>query len=126
MSSSSRSLAERLKAQRLALGISQAQAARELDVARTAYRLWELEAARPSADRWRGLADWLGIPMTTLLAAEGLLPEDEHPRPGDFFHQAESVIDRSLREGIVNPIEAQQFLEISDRIQRRLPEDPPG
>ena len=74
-------LAQRLKAHRLSLGISQAQAARELEVARTAYRLWELEAARPSADRWSTLARWMGIPMTTLLAAEGLLSEDEGHGP---------------------------------------------
>jgi DNA-binding XRE family transcriptional regulator len=42
------SLAERLKQRREELGISQSQAARELDVARTAYRLWELEAAKPA------------------------------------------------------------------------------
>jgi transcriptional regulator with XRE-family HTH domain len=115
------SLAQRLRAHRAAMGISQAQAARELQVARTAYRLWELEAARPAADRWRGLADWLGISITTLLAAEGLMAEDEGQRQGDFFLQAETVIDRGLREGIVNTAEAKQFREISNRIQRGLP-----
>jgi anti-sigma regulatory factor (Ser/Thr protein kinase)/DNA-binding XRE family transcriptional regulator len=42
------SIADRLKQRREELGISQSQAARELDVARTAYRLWEMEAARPA------------------------------------------------------------------------------
>ena len=55
------SLAERLKSRREQLGISQAQAARELDVARTAYRLWEMEAAKPAPDRWRLISTWLGV-----------------------------------------------------------------
>ena len=59
-------LAARLRAHREERGISQSQAARELDVARTAYRLWEMEAARPAPDRWRLLARWLGVSMTTL------------------------------------------------------------
>src|SRR5262245_66517635 len=71
------SLAERLKARREVLGISQSQAARELEVARTAYRLWELEAARPAPDRWRLVARWLGVSMATLLLAEGLISQDE-------------------------------------------------
>lgn len=50
------SLGRRLKQRRAELGLSQAQAARELDVARTAYRLWEMEAAKPAPDRWRLLA----------------------------------------------------------------------
>ena len=45
-SSSVVSIAERLKQRREELGISQSQAARGLDVARTAYRLWEMEAAQ--------------------------------------------------------------------------------
>jgi transcriptional regulator with XRE-family HTH domain len=118
-------LAQRLKAHRLSRGISQAQAARELEVARTAYRLWELEAARPSADRWSTLARWMGIPMTTLLAAEGLLSEDEGHGPGDFFRQAERYLDRSLQEGIVNPTEAERVREMFDRIRRGLPADTP-
>src|SRR4029079_7809420 len=71
------SLGDRLKAERAERGISQSQAARELDVARTAYRLWELEAARPSPDRWRLVARWLGVSMSTLLLAEGLINEGE-------------------------------------------------
>src|SRR5689334_11511459 len=70
------SLAERLKQRREELGMSQAQAARELDVARTAYRLWELEAAKPSPDRWRLLSHWLGISVTALLLAEDLVSEE--------------------------------------------------
>src|SRR6188474_1726624 len=71
------SLADRLKQRRDELGISQAQAARELDVARTAYRLWEMEAAKPAPDRWRLIAHWLGVSVTTMLLAEDLVSEDE-------------------------------------------------
>ena len=49
-------LGERLRLHRTERGLSQAQAARELEVARTAYRLWEMEAAKPSPDRWRLIA----------------------------------------------------------------------
>src|SRR5262245_36244340 len=71
------SIADRLKQRRQELEISQAQAARELDVARTAYRLWEMEAARPAPDRWRLIAGWLGVSVTTMLLAENLVSEGE-------------------------------------------------
>jgi transcriptional regulator with XRE-family HTH domain len=137
------SLAERLKARREERGISQSQAARELDIARTAYRLWELEAAHPAPDRWRPVARWLGVSMTTLLIAEGLISEDEgrqaddaaqrfeaatgetpddiaEGEPGDFFRQAEGMIDRSLERGIITASEAGDFRDMFTRIQRGL------
>src|SRR6188508_1007679 len=70
-------LGERLRTHRAEHGLSQAQAARELDVARTAYRLWEMEAAKPSPDRWRLIASWLGVSVTTMLLAEDRVSEDE-------------------------------------------------
>jgi transcriptional regulator with XRE-family HTH domain len=141
-------LAQRLKAHREELGISQSQAARELDVARTAYRLWELEAARPAPDRWRLVARWLGVSMTTLLLAEGLITEDEgrtsdvvaaayeaatgvpaalaaESEPGDFFLQAQSMIDQSLERGIIKADEAGAFREMFSRIEQGLREPPP-
>ena len=141
-------LAQRLKAHREELGISQSQAARELDVARTAYRLWELEAARPAPDRWRLVARWLGVSMTTLLLAEGLISEDEsrtsdlaaaayeaatgepsdvaaERERGDFFLQAQSMIDQSLERGIIKADEAGTFREMFYRIERGLREPPP-
>ena len=139
------SLAERLRARREALGISQSQAARELDVARTAYRLWELEAARPSPDRWRLVARWLGVSMTTLLIAEGLITEEEQiesdsaaalyktvtgetsdiateREEGDFFRQAQLFIDRSLEGGLLSAEEAGHFRDIFERIKGGLAE----
>src|SRR6188508_3557239 len=71
------SIAERLKQRREELGMSQSQAARQLDVARTAYRLWEMEAAKPAPDRWRTIARWLGESMTSILLAEELIDEEE-------------------------------------------------
>jgi transcriptional regulator with XRE-family HTH domain len=141
------SLAERLKARRETLGISQSQAARELDVARTAYRLWELEAARPSPDRWRLVARWLGVSMTTLLIAEGLITEEEERESnvaanlyekvtgetsdiatereeGDFFRQAQSFIDLSLEGGVLSAEEAGHFRDIFERIKGGLAESP--
>jgi len=138
-------LAARLKAHRKERGISQSQAARELDVARTAYRLWELEAAHPAPDRWRLVARWLGVSMTTLLLAEGLISDDESRRSdeaaarfevetggtsdlaaeqetGDFFEQAQSMIDISLERGILRASEAGQFRDMFERIKRGLGE----
>jgi transcriptional regulator with XRE-family HTH domain len=140
-------LAQRLKAYRKKRGISQSQAARELDIARTAYRLWELEAAHPSPDRWRLVARWLGVSMTTLLLAEGLISEEEGQQadrasarfqaatgepsdrvaehePGDFFRQAQSLIDRSLERGIIRAEEAGNFRDMFERIRKGLGEEP--
>jgi transcriptional regulator with XRE-family HTH domain len=140
-------LAQRLKAYRKKRGISQSQAARELDIARTAYRLWELEAAHPSPDRWRLVARWLGVSMTTLLLAEGLISEEEgrqadevsvrfqaatgepsdrvaEQEPGDFFRQAQALIDRSLERGIIRADEAGNFRDMFERIRKGLGEEP--
>lgn len=137
------SLAERLKAKRRERGLSQSQAARELDVARTAYRLWELEAARPAPDRWRLVARWLGVSMSTLLLAEGLITEEEaetsaaasdrleastgvssddqaESESGDFFEQAQTVIDRSIERGILTAEEAAQFRAMFRRVEGGL------
>jgi len=137
------SLGHRLKAERAERGISQSQAARELDVARTAYRLWELEAARPSPDRWRLVARWLGVSMSTLLLAEGLISADEATTSeaaagryetatgetaddaasremGDFFVQAQSFIDRSIERGVISDEEAAEFRTMFDRIRDGL------
>ena len=143
-----RSLAEQLKAKREERGLSQAQAARELEVARTAYRLWELEAARPAPDRWRLVARWLGVSMTTLLLAEGLINDEEGQESdiaaaryeatmgqtadvaaeheiGDFFLQAHAFIDRSLERGIMSAAEAGQFRAMFERVRGRAAERPP-
>jgi transcriptional regulator with XRE-family HTH domain len=140
-------LAQRLKAYRKKRGISQSQAARELDIARTAYRLWELEAAHPSPDRWRLVARWLGVSMTTLLLAEGLISEEEgrqadeasvrfqaatgepsdrvaEQEQGDFFRQAQALIDRSLERGIIRADEAGNFRDMFERIRTGLGEEP--
>ena len=76
-------LSDRLKTARHDRGLSQAQAARELDVARTAYRLWEMAAALPAPRRWRAVAAWLGVTVTTLLLGEDLLPAHEAPGAGE-------------------------------------------
>src|SRR5579872_7006909 len=107
-------LGSRLRQRREELGLSQAQAARQLDVARTAYRLWEMEAAKPAPDRWRNIARWLGISMAAMLYAEELIDQQEaiganqavigagmseldwdigsDASPGDFFSQERAMI----------------------------------
>ena len=98
------SLADRLKQRRKELGMSQAQAARELDVARTAYRLWEMEAAKPQPDRWRLISRWLGVSVTTMLLSD----ED------DGFETATDAFDRVGRdweETITSPSEYFEVLK---------------
>jgi transcriptional regulator with XRE-family HTH domain/anti-sigma regulatory factor (Ser/Thr protein kinase) len=87
------SIGELLKSHREELGMSQAQAARELDVARTAYRLWEMEAAKPAPDRWRLIARWLGVSVATMLLAEELIDEGEASKAGQ-------VAERLARQGV--------------------------
>jgi transcriptional regulator with XRE-family HTH domain/anti-sigma regulatory factor (Ser/Thr protein kinase) len=70
-------LGARLRQRRQELGLSQTQAAQQLDVARTAYRLWEMEAARPAPDRWRLIANWLGVSISALLVAGELIDEQD-------------------------------------------------
>ena len=140
------SLADRLKAKREELGISQSQAARELEVARTAYRLWEMEAARPAPDRWRLVARWLGVSVAALLVSEGLMTGDEahdadeaaarferaegenqdaatEREAGDFFEQGQAMIDQSLERGVFTAVEAGQFRALLRRIERGLRDD---
>ena len=138
------SLAERLKQRRDELGISQAQAARELDVARTAYRLWELEAAKPAPDRWRLIARWLGVSVTTMLLAEELVSEDEAAtseviaidfgrsgrdwdetgaaNEGDFFSQARDLIAQGTGGGHITAEQADAFALLIDRIEQEREE----
>ncbi len=138
------SLAERLKTRRDELGISQAQAARELDVARTAYRLWEMEAARPAPDRWRLIARWLGVSVTTMLLAEELVNENEAEMSevteidfgrsgrdwdevgaaskGDFFSQARDLIAQGTGGGYITAEQADAFTFVIDRIEQERAE----
>jgi serine/threonine-protein kinase RsbW len=128
------SLGERLRSRREELGISQAQAARELDVARTAYRLWEMEAAKPAPDRWRLIARWLGVSVATMLLAEQLIDQAESPssvgvlddvawdedgrmEPGTFFDQERSVIRRAEASGRIDEVESTQLTEVLTRIE---------
>jgi transcriptional regulator with XRE-family HTH domain len=144
MSPESPSLGDRLKSRRDELGLSQSEAARELEVARTAYRLWELEAARPAPDRWRLVAAWLGVSVSTLLFAEGLISDEEaesstvvaadryeaatggtsdlqaDPESVDFFEHAQAIIDRSIERRLLTASEARQFRAIFRRIEKGL------
>ena len=133
------SLAARLKSRREQLGISQSQAARELDVARTAYRLWEMEAAKPAPDRWRLIASWLGVSVTTMLLAEDLMSEDEAAmgevaaidfgrggrdwdtvgagKSGGFFEQARSLIADGADGGDISAEQAAALTFVLERVE---------
>jgi transcriptional regulator with XRE-family HTH domain/anti-sigma regulatory factor (Ser/Thr protein kinase) len=138
-------LGARLRERREQLGLSQAQAARELEVARTAYRLWEMEAARPAPDRWRTIANWLGVSVSALLLAAELIDEQEadeaqratieagladvdwdeqgNVADGDFFTQERSTIDRHARAGTLSAEQATSLRDLVGRIQSAALDD---
>lgn len=70
-------LARRLREARKARGLNLTQAAQELGVARTAYRLWEKGAAIPAPEFWKSIALRLEIPLATLMRDVGLLSVEE-------------------------------------------------
>jgi transcriptional regulator with XRE-family HTH domain/anti-sigma regulatory factor (Ser/Thr protein kinase) len=131
------SLAERLKKRREELGLSQAQAARELDVARTAYRLWELEAAQPQPDRWRLISRWLGVSVTTMLLSDELDESSELRAgqvteafdrvgrdwtlplsdPAEFFARAHDLIQEGTEKGFLTTDHAEELQSIFRRIE---------
>jgi transcriptional regulator with XRE-family HTH domain/anti-sigma regulatory factor (Ser/Thr protein kinase) len=133
------SFGDRLKLRRAELGLSQAQAARELDVARTAYRLWEMEAAKPAPDRWRLISRWLGISVTTMLLADELISEAEAAagavteggfgragqdwdaagaeNAGDFFQQGRSLIQDGVQSGSITPDQADELRAVLGRLE---------
>ena len=132
-------LASRLRQRREELGLTQTQAARQLDVARTAYRLWEMEAAKPAPDRWRTIARWLGISMTVMLLAEELIDQQEaheayqsasgggmterqwdaasNNSAGDFFSQERAMIADQTRLGNLSAAEAASLSRVLSRVQ---------
>lgn len=70
-------LGERLKATRETRGLNLTQAAAELGVARTAYRLWEKDAAAPMPECWNTLALWCQVSVEMILRDLGHIgPED--------------------------------------------------
>jgi transcriptional regulator with XRE-family HTH domain/anti-sigma regulatory factor (Ser/Thr protein kinase) len=136
------SLADRLKQRREELGLSQAQAARELDVARTAYRLWEMEAAKPQPDRWRLISRWLGVSVTTMLLADELEMErsstvvsDAFERvgrdwnetmtlPAEYFARAQILIQEGVEKGFVGTQSAEDLLSMFRSIQNDQSREP--
>jgi len=138
-------LGSRLKQRREELGLTQAQAARQLEVARTAYRLWEMEAAKPAPDRWRTIARWLGISMTAMLLAEELLDQQEAVEAnraavgagmsamewdatsdmsaGDYFSQERAMIADQARMGHISTDQAAELARVLFRIQRSASDD---
>lgn len=70
-------LGKRLRSTRAARGLNLTEAARELGVARTAYRLWEKDAAIPAPEQWKTIAFWCDVPLATILRELGLLSVEE-------------------------------------------------
>ena len=138
-------LGSRLKQRREELGLTQTQAAKQLDVARTAYRLWEMEAAKPAPDRWRAIARWLGISMTAMLLAEELIDQQEaldadqvavgggmsamewdvtsDASTGDYFSQERAMIAAQTRMGNISPDRAANLGRVLSRLQQATATD---
>jgi transcriptional regulator with XRE-family HTH domain/anti-sigma regulatory factor (Ser/Thr protein kinase) len=134
------SLGERLRHRREELGLSQSEAARELDVARTAYRLWEMEAAKPAPDRWRLIARWLGVSVATMLLAQDLIDAEEASEaetlarrsgvpgtswdelgshePGTFFAQERATIAEQGRLGRLSTTDSVHLSDVLSRVER--------
>lgn len=70
-------LAQRLKTVREERGLNLTHAAQGLEVARTAYRLWEKDAAAPSPEHWKKIAVWCDVPLATILRDLGFIDADE-------------------------------------------------
>ena len=128
------SLAERLKHRREELGLSQAQAARELDVARTAYRLWEMEAAKPQPDRWSLISRWLGVPVTTILLIDEPIDDKilsaasrrraDEPRttisdPRSFFTAIRTLVQEGTEKGFTSSEDAEELLRVMAQIEKK-------
>lgn len=71
------SLADRLAEVRKERGLNLTQAAAELGVARTAYRLWEKGAATPAPEHWHSVAQMCQIPLATILRELGILSAEQ-------------------------------------------------
>ena len=141
-------LGNRLRQRREELGLTQAQAARQLEVARTAYRLWEMEAAKPAPDRWRNIARWLGISMTAMLLAEELIDQQEavdahraalgagltdldwdtqtNASGGDYFSQERAMIADQSRSGSITRAEATRLRPVLSPAQGAALSDTPS
>lgn len=128
------SLAERLKQRREELGLSQAQAARELDVARTAYRLWEMEAAKPQPDRWSLISRWLGVPVTTILLLDEPVDDsilsaasrrraDTEARvisdPRSFFTAVRALVQEGIEKGFASSEDGEELLRVMAQIEMK-------
>jgi transcriptional regulator with XRE-family HTH domain/anti-sigma regulatory factor (Ser/Thr protein kinase) len=138
-------LGSRLKKRREELGLTQTQAAKQLEVARTAYRLWEMEAAKPAPDRWRTIARWLGISMTAMLLAEELIDQQEaleadqaalgggmtamewdvtsDASTGDYFAQERAMIAAQARMGNISADHAANLGRVLSRLQQATSTD---
>lgn len=71
------SLGDRLRTTREEQGLNLTEAAQVLGAARTAYRLWERDAAIPSPEQWKAIALWCHVPLSAILRDVGLLSEEE-------------------------------------------------
>ena len=96
-----------------------------------------MEAAKPAPDRWRLIASWLGVSVTTMLFAEDLMSDQEaalgevidFARPGrdwnttrtsksgSFFEQVRSLIDDGAESGDINTEQAAALRFVLEQVE---------
>ena len=112
-------------------------------MARSAYRLWEMDVARPAPERWQLIAEWLGISMATLLLAGGVTSDGgaqgstsrsggyaKGPSrvdaavsgDGELVREMLELADNSVARRIVTSDEAIVFRELLERMVGSRPD----
>jgi anti-sigma regulatory factor (Ser/Thr protein kinase) len=98
-----------------------------------------MEAAKPSPDRWKLIARWLGVSVTTMLFAEDLLSDtdvslshvvgrefrtDETAAPhrqgttsGNFFTEARALLAKAVLDPNVKKEQAAEYAALLDRLE---------
>ncbi len=139
-------LADRLRTTRTDRGLSMAAAARELGVATSNYRMWELGYAKPEPAKWHPISTWLDIPFPTFLREEGFLTEEEEKAaltiqdkivpmvmPEELadlgrdethrlFEHAEALVERLAQAGVVSADDAANALLHIGKIKQAVRE----
>lgn len=75
-----RSLGDLLRQTREERGLNLTEAAERIGAARTAYRLWEKDAAVPAPEQWTAVALWCDVSISAILRLAGLASEEEEAR----------------------------------------------
>lgn len=105
-----------IRSSRLALGMSQAEVAKQLNlmgIEITREHITAIEAGKvelPGRDALRGIAKVLGLSMTQILESAEYLPTEEGAKPPEIF---------ASKAGKLTPEQWQELIDITDIIIER-------